>query len=82
MKNILFTTDFSATSQPALSWLRLFARQYNAHVTVLHAFQPILPDATLPTLGEYGAGVETSLSLEKISQQHLPERAVKVGHRI
>jgi nucleotide-binding universal stress UspA family protein len=74
MKTILFPTDFN-TATTALSWAWLFARQPGARLVLLHVFQPIIPDSTLPSVGPLGMGVEPSLALEDISRNQLLELA-------
>lgn len=71
MKTILFPTDFTAASHYALEWVKLFARQYNATIVVLHVYQLPLPDTTLPTMGDLGTGVLASVDLEHIGRENL-----------
>ena len=52
MTNLLFPTDFSTNNAAALEWVRLFAHKTGATITLLHVFQPMLPDTTLPTIGD------------------------------
>lgn len=75
MTNLLFPTDFSSNNNAALSWVRLFARKTGATVTLLHVFEPMIPDTTLPTLGDPGLGVAASQEVEEISRQRLTELA-------
>lgn len=75
MKTILFPTDFSQSTVAALNWARLFARQYNATLVVVHVQQLAIPDTTLPVAGELGMGASASLDLEPISQDQLTELA-------
>ena len=42
-KNILFLTDFSPETQPALSFALALARHYKAHIYPAHAVIPFLP---------------------------------------
>jgi len=78
MRNILFTTDFTSSSQQALDWARLFARKFGATLTLLHVYQPMLPDTTLPVLGDPGEGVAASHDIEELSRQRLLELATQL----
>lgn len=78
MTNLLFPTDFSSDNTAALSWARLFARKTGATITLLHVFQPMIPDSMLPTIGDPGLGVAASLEIETISQQRLTELAAEL----
>ncbi|MVM41418.1 universal stress protein [Spirosoma sp. HMF3257] len=71
MTTLLFPTDFSFTTSVALDWVRLFAHKTGATVTLLHVFQPMIPDSTLPTMGDPGLGVMASQEIEDISRQRL-----------
>ncbi len=75
MTNLLFPTDFSINTNAALDWVRLFARKTGATITLLHVFQPMLPDSTLPTIGDPGLGLLASQEIETISRQRLDELA-------
>lgn len=78
MTNLLFPTDFSSDNAAALSWARLFARKTGATITLLHVFQPMIPDSTLPTIGDPGMGVTASQEIEEISRQRLTELAAEL----
>ncbi len=39
MKTILFSTDFTESATTALDWAKLFARQYEATLVLLHVQQ-------------------------------------------
>ena len=78
MRNILFTTDFTSSSQQALNWARFFAQKFGATLTLLHVYQPMLPDTTLPVLGDPGEGVTASHDIETLSQQRLVELATQL----
>jgi nucleotide-binding universal stress UspA family protein len=71
MTSLLFPTDFSTHTTAALDWVRLFAKQTGATITLLHVYQPVVPDTTLPTVGDPGLGTLTSLELEDIGRQQL-----------
>ena len=71
MTNLLFPTDFSTTTTTALDWVRFFARKTGATITLLHVYQPMIPDSTLPTIGDPGLGVMASQEIEDISRQQL-----------
>ena len=73
MTNLLFPTDFSSNNSNALSWARLFARKTGATITLLHVFQPMIPDSTLPTIGDPGLGIAASQEIETISRKRLTE---------
>ena len=73
MKTILFPTDFLAHSPATTSYLHLMAKAYDARVIVLHVYQPVVADATLPTFNDPGIGTVAALDLETISQQHLTD---------
>ena len=73
MKNILLPTDFTDTTTAAIDWARLFARKTGASITLLHVYQPMLVDTTLPNLGDMGAGVLAARDLETIGQNRLAE---------
>jgi len=75
MTNLLFPTDFSTNTSAALDWVRLFARKTGATITLLHVFQPIIPDTTLPTVGDPGLGILASQEVEEISRQRLTKLA-------
>ncbi|WP_420150172.1 universal stress protein [Spirosoma sp.] len=70
MTNLLFPTDFS-TNTAALDWVQFFARKTGATITLLHVYQPMIPDSTLPTIGDPGLGVMASQEVEDISRQQL-----------
>ena len=78
MTNLLFPTDFSSDNSAALSWARLFARKTGATITLLHVFQPLIPDSTLPSMGDPGLGVTASQEIETISRQRLTELAAEL----
>ena len=78
MTNLLFPTDFSSDNAAALSWARLFARKTGATITLLHVFQPMIPDSTLPTIGDPGMGIAASQEIEQISRQRLTEIAAEL----
>lgn len=78
MTNLLFPTDFSTHSTAALDWVRLFAQKTGATITLLHVYQPMIPDSTLPTIGDPGLGVTASLEVEEISRRRLDELAAEL----
>ena len=78
MTNLLFPTDFSTNNAAALDWVRLFARKTGATVTLLHAFQPMIPDTTLPTIGDPGLGIAASQEVETISRRRLDALAAQL----
>ncbi|KAB7731008.1 universal stress protein [Rudanella paleaurantiibacter] len=78
MKTILFPTDFTASTQHALDWALYFARQYKATLVVLHVYQPPIPDATLPTMGDLGVGVMATADLEQIGRENLQKLVQKL----
>ncbi|WP_338870086.1 universal stress protein [Spirosoma sp. SC4-14] len=78
MTNLLFPTDFSTNTSAALDWVRLFARKTGATITLLHVFQPIIPDTTLPTVGDPGLGILASQEVEEISRQRLTKLATEL----
>ncbi|GAB4022660.1 universal stress protein [Spirosoma koreense] len=78
MTNLLFPTDFSTSTTVALDWVRLFAHKTGATVTLLHAYQPMIPDTTLPTIGDPGLGVVASMEIEDISRQRLGALATQL----
>lgn len=71
MKTILFPTDFLAQSPVTSDYLRMMATTYDAKIIVLHVFQPVVADATLPTFNDPGVGTIAAMDLETISQTHL-----------
>ncbi len=71
MKSILLPTDFTDTTTSALDWAKLFARQTGAAITLIHVYQPMVVDTTLPNLGDVGIGVLASHDLEQITQTRL-----------
>ena len=71
MTSLLFPTDFSTSTAATLEWVRLFAHKTGATITLLHVYQPMVPDSTLPTIGDPGIGVMASQELEDISRQQL-----------
>ena len=71
MTNLLFPTDFSSSTIAALDWVRLFARKTGATITLLHVYLPMIPDSTLPTIGDPGLGIMASQEIEDISRQRL-----------
>lgn len=78
MTNLLFPTDFSNHTTAALDWVRLFAHKTGATVTLLHVYQPMIPDSTLPTVGDPGLGIVASQEIEEISRQQINELATKL----
>ncbi len=75
MKSILLPTDFTDTTTAAIDWARLFARKTGASITLLHVYQPMLADTTLPAMGDMGVGMAASHDLEIIGQHRLTELA-------
>lgn len=74
MNNILVPTDFTTNTDSTLDWARLFARKTGATITLLHVFQPMIPDSTLPSIGatsDIGVGLAASHDLEQISRDGL-----------
>ncbi len=82
MNTLLFPTDFTTTTEAPLAWARLFARKTGATITLLHVYQPIVPDTTLPSVADPGAGIAVntpaSLELETISRQNLEALATSL----
>ncbi|GAB3736260.1 universal stress protein [Spirosoma lituiforme] len=78
MTNLLFPTDFSNHTTAALDWVRLFANKTGATVTLLHVYQPMIPDSTLPTVGDPGLGIVASQEIEEISRQQINELATRL----
>lgn len=78
MTSLLFPTDFSISTNAALDWVRLFARKTGATITLLHVYQPMIPDSTLPTIGDPGLGVMASQEVEDISRQQLGKLATEL----
>jgi nucleotide-binding universal stress UspA family protein len=82
MTNLLFPTDFSVTTNAPLAWARLFARKTGATITLLHVYQPIIPDTTLPSIADpgvgtgIGGGAPVTMELEDISRQNLNELGI------
>jgi nucleotide-binding universal stress UspA family protein len=79
MTNLLFPTDFSYSATAALNWARLFAHKTGATITLLHVFQPIIPDTTLPTVGDPGLGILASQEVEEITRQRLTKLATDLS---
>lgn len=75
MKSILLPTDFTDNTTTALDWAKLFARKEGALITLLHVYQPMLPDTSLPTMGDTGIGMMASHDLEVISRNRLEQMA-------
>ncbi|MBO0948061.1 universal stress protein [Fibrella forsythiae] len=71
MKTILFPTDLFDQSSTTLSYLHLMARVWQARVILLHVYQPVIADTSLPTFADPGMGSLATLDLETISQKHL-----------
>ena len=69
MTNLLFPTDFSTNNVAVLTWVRLFARKTGATITLLHVYQPMVADTTLPTIGDIGVGIAASQEVEEISRR-------------
>ena len=78
MTNLLFPTDFSASNTTALDWVRLFAHKTGATVTLLHIYQPMIPDSTLPTIGDPGLGLMASHEIEDIGRRQLEKLAAQL----
>ena len=82
MNTLLFPTDFATTTDAPLAWVRLFARKTGATITLLHVYQPIVPDTTLPSVADPAAGIgvstPASLELETISRQNLDALAMSL----
>lgn len=75
MTNLLFPTDFSANNTVALDWVRLFARKTGATIILLHVYQPMIQDSTLPTIGDPGIGLVASQEIETISREQINQLA-------
>lgn len=73
MKSILLPTDFTDTTTSALDWAKLFARHTGAAITLIHVYQPMVADTTLPMMGDMGVGMLASHDLERITQNRLNE---------
>ncbi|WP_080240612.1 universal stress protein [Spirosoma rigui] len=73
MKTIVFPTDFSDSTADALNWAKLFARQYNASLLVVHVQQLAMPNTALPVAGELGMGASVGMDvdMQQISQEQL-----------
>lgn len=71
MKTILFPTDLFDQSSNTLTYLHLIARAWQARVILLHVYQPVIADTSLPTFADPGVGSMATLDLETISQKHL-----------
>lgn len=71
MKTILFPADFLSHSPITVDYLRMMTKAYDAKVIVLHIYQPVVADATLPMFNDPGVGTVAAMDLETISQQHL-----------
>lgn len=80
MTSLLFPTDFSTSTTATLGWVRLLAHKTGATITLLHVYQPMVPDSTLPTIGDPGVGVMASQGLEDISRQQLDVLATELGN--
>lgn len=78
MTSLLFPTDFSTNNTTVLAWVRLFARKTGATITLLHVYQPMIPDSTLPTIGDPGLGVMASQGVEDISREQLGKLATEL----
>lgn len=78
MKTILFPTDLFDQSSTALSYVHLMARALKARVILLHVYQPVIADTSLPTFADPGVGSLVTLDLETISQTHLDSLVDKV----
>ena len=78
MTNLLIPTDFSNHTTAALDWVRLFAHKTGATITLLHVYQPMIPDTTLPTVGDPGLGIMASQEIEDISRQQLGKLATQL----
>lgn len=79
MTSLLFPTDFSTSTAATLNWVRLFAHKTGATITLLHVYQPMVPDSTLPTIGDPGIGVMASQGLEDIGRQQLDILAAELS---
>ena len=75
MTNLLFPTDFSANTNAPMAWVRLFARKTGASITLMHVYQPMVADTTLPTIGDPGVGLAASREVEEISRERLTQLA-------
>lgn len=71
MKTILFPTDLFDQSSTTLSYLHLMAEAWQARVILMHVYQPVIADTSLPTFADPGIGSLATLDLETISQKHL-----------
>jgi len=78
MTNLLFPTDFSTNTVAALDWVRLFAHKTGATITLVHVYQPMVPDSTLPVMGDPGLGLMASQEIEDISRQRLNKLATEL----
>lgn len=71
MKTILFPTDLFDHSSATSTYLHLMAKAWQARVILLHVYQPVIADTSLPTFADPGLGSMATLDLEIISQKHL-----------
>jgi len=72
IKNILVATDFSTSSQVAMTYARALARQFGATLHVLHAVERPLSDGT-NAIGAVGLTAELQTALEDAERARLNE---------
>jgi nucleotide-binding universal stress UspA family protein len=72
IKNILAATDFSASSQIALTYARALARQFGATLHVLHVIERPLSDST-NAIGAVGLMGELQTALEAAERARLDD---------
>jgi nucleotide-binding universal stress UspA family protein len=71
MKNFLLPLDFTDTTGHTLDWARLLTRTFNAKLTLVHVYEPVVADTTVPNLGDPGVGATAALDLEPLAAQRI-----------
>lgn len=80
IKNVLVATDFSTCSQTALTYGRALARQFSAHLHVLHVVEPPMSDGT-NAIGYVGLIPELQTALEDAERARLEDLVSADDHR-
>jgi len=74
IKNILWTTDFSAESKEALAYADFFAKAFKAKLMALHVvpdFAPVLYEAWPAAKAELAGKIDTSKIRAKVQIEHM-----------
>jgi nucleotide-binding universal stress UspA family protein len=77
IKKILFVSDLSENSIPALQWAIMLAHRHDARITFLHVIEDVLPQATLAVRSFMGEE-----KWKEMSADHHADFNVRIKERI